>query len=71
MESRNKSLKKSVINLYGLPSFEFQLFVNLGFFSFAVFLTDYATIPVSMAGTVLMVTRIFNILWAAGALSCP
>lgn len=62
-----KKLKKSVINLYGLPSFGFQLFVNMEVFFFAAFLTDYAKIPVAMAGTVLMVTSIFDIIWVPTA----
>ena len=32
-------------------------------FFFAAFLTDYAKIPVAMAGTILMVTSIFDIIW--------
>lgn len=67
MEVQVKSLKKSIINLYGLPSFGFQLFVNMEVFFFAAFLTDYAKIPVAMAGTVLMVTSIFDIVWVPTA----
>ncbi|WP_022666385.1 MFS transporter [Desulfospira joergensenii] len=67
MEPQKKNLKKSVINLYGLPSFGFQLFVNMEIFFFAAFLTDYAKIPVAMAGTVLMVTSIFDIIWVPTA----
>ncbi len=67
MEAQNKSLKKSVINLYGLPSFGFQLLVNMEVFFFAAFLTDYAKIPVAMAGTVLMVTSICDIIWVPTA----
>ncbi len=67
MEAQIKSLKRSVINLYGLPSFGFQLFVNMEIFFFAAFLTDYAKIPVAMAGTVLMVTSIFDIVWVPTA----
>ena len=67
MEAQSKGLKKSVINLYGLPSFGFQLFVNMEVFFFAAFLTDYAKIPVAMAGTVLMVTSIFDIIWVPTA----
>jgi len=63
MEATGKKLKKSIINLYGLPSFGFQLFVNMEVFFFAAFLTDYAKIPVALAGTVLMVTSIFDIIW--------
>ncbi|GAB6909342.1 Glycoside/pentoside/hexuronide transporter [Desulfosarcina cetonica] len=67
MEAQKRSLKKSIINLYGLPSFGFQLFVNMEIFFFAAFLTDYAKIPVAMAGTVLMVTSIFDIVWVPTA----
>jgi sugar (glycoside-pentoside-hexuronide) transporter len=63
MEVQGKTLKKSVINLYGVPSFGFQLFVNMEIFFFAAFLTDFAQIPVAMAGIVLMVTSIFDIIW--------
>lgn len=62
-----QKLKKSVINLYGLPSFGFQLFVNMEVFFFAAFLTDFAKIPVALAGTVLMVTSIFDIIWVPTA----
>jgi Na+/melibiose symporter-like transporter len=34
---------------------------------FAAFLTDYAKIPVAMAGIVLMVTSIFDIIWVPTA----
>lgn len=67
MEEQKKSLKKSIINLYGLPSFGFQLMVNMEIFFFAAFLTDYAKIPVAVAGTVLMVTSIFDIVWVPTA----
>ena len=67
MEPQVKSLRKSIINLYGLPSFGFQLFVNMEVFFFAAFLTDYAKIPVALAGTVLMVTSIFDIIWVPTA----
>jgi len=67
MGETGRQLKKSVINLYGLPSFGFQLLVNMEIFFFAAFLTDYAKIPVAMAGTVLMVTSIFDIVWVPTA----
>jgi sugar (glycoside-pentoside-hexuronide) transporter len=67
MEPQSRGLKKSVINLYGLPSFGFQLFVSMEIFFFAAFLTDYAKIPVAIAGTVLMITSIFDILWVPTA----
>lgn len=67
MELQRKSLKKTVINLYGLPSFGFQFFVNMEIFFFAAFLTDFAKIPVAVAGTVLMVTSIFDIVWVPTA----
>ena len=67
MAPQSKILKKSIINLYGLPSFGFQLFVNMEIFFFAAFLTDYAKIPVAIAGTVLMVTSIFDIIWVPTA----
>ena len=63
MEENQKHLKKTVINLYGLPSFGFNLLVSMEIFFFAAFLTDYAKIPVAMAGTILMVTSIFDIIW--------
>lgn len=56
-------LKPSVKNLYGLPSFGFQVFVSLEVFFFAVFLTDYALLPIALVGTVLLVTSIFDIFW--------
>jgi len=67
MEAQSRTLKKSVINLYGVPSFGFQLFVNMEIFFFAAFLTDYAKIPVAVAGTVLMITSIFDIIWVPTA----
>lgn len=62
-----KPLKKSIINLYGLPSFGFQLFVNMEIFFFAAFLTDFAKLPLAMVGTVLLITSIFDILWVPTA----
>ncbi|MFZ5644763.1 MAG: MFS transporter [Bacillota bacterium] len=62
-----KALKKSVINLYGLPSFGFQLFVNMEVFYFAAFITDFAKLPMALVGTVLLVTSIFDILWVPTA----
>ncbi len=67
METHKPPLKKSVINLYGLPSFGFNLFVSMEIFFFAAFLTDFAKIPVAMAGTVLMITSIFDIVWVPTA----
>lgn len=65
--STSKPLKKSIINLYGLPSFGFQLFVNMEVFYFAAFLTDFAKIPVALVGTILMITSIFDIIWVPTA----
>lgn len=62
MEPGSVGLKKHVINLYGLPAFGFNLFVCMEVFFFAAFLTDYAKIPVAMAGTVLMITSILDII---------
>lgn len=62
-----KTLKRSVINLYGLPSFGFQLFVNMEVFYFAAFITDFAKLPMALAGTVLLITSIFDILWVPTA----
>lgn len=62
MEPQGQGLKKHVINLYGLPSFGFNMFVCMEVFFFAAFLTDYAKIPVAIAGTVLMLTSIIDIL---------
>ena len=56
-------LKASIKNLYGLPSFGFQVFVNLEVFFFAVFLTDYALLPLTLVGTVMAVTGAFDIIW--------
>ncbi|MFZ7131035.1 MAG: MFS transporter [Eubacteriales bacterium] len=67
MENTSKKLSKSVINLYGLPSFGFQFFVNMEVMFFAAFLTDFALIPTALAGTVLMVTSIFDIVWVPTA----
>lgn len=62
-----KALKRSVINLYGLPSFGFQLFVNMEVFYFAAFITDFAKLPMALVGTVLLITSIFDILWVPTA----
>jgi GPH family glycoside/pentoside/hexuronide:cation symporter/glucuronide carrier protein len=67
MLQQGKGLKKSIINLYGLPSFGFQFFVNMEIFFFAAFLTDFAKIPVAAAGTILMITSIFDIVWVPTA----
>jgi len=62
-----QKLRKSVINLYGLPSFGFQLFVNMEVFYFAAFLTDFAMLPMALVGTVLLITSIFDIIWVPTA----
>ncbi|MGB9792928.1 MAG: MFS transporter [Thermacetogeniaceae bacterium] len=62
-----QKLKRAVVTLYGLPSFGFQLFVSMEVFYFAAFLTDYAKLPVALAGTVLMITSIFDIIWVPTA----
>lgn len=62
-----KQLKKSILNLYGLPSFGFQLFVNMEVFYFAAFMTDAAKLPMTIVGTVLLITSIFDILWVPTA----
>ena len=67
MEAQSKGLKKSIINLYGLPNYGFQVFVSMEIFFFAAFLTDYAKIPVAIAGTVLMFTSICDIIWVPTA----
>ena len=62
-----RKLKKSIINFYGVPSFGFQLFVNVEIYYFAAFLTDYAKISAALAGTVLMITSIFDLIWVPTA----
>ncbi|AKN31749.1 sugar transporter [Clostridium carboxidivorans P7] len=62
-----KKLKKSIINFYGVPSFGFQLIVNVEVYYFAAFLTDYAKISAALAGTVLMITSIFDLVWVPTA----
>lgn len=62
-----KSLKKSIIYLYGLPSYGFQVFVNLEIYYFAAFLTDFAKIPTALTGLILTITSIIDILWVPTA----
>ena len=57
----NKPLKKSAINLYGLPSFGFQTLVNIEVMFFAAFLTDFAKLPLAIVSTILLVTSIVDI----------
>jgi len=57
----NKPLKKSAINLYGLPSFGFQTMVNIEVMFFAAFLTDFAKIPLALVSTILLITSIVDI----------
>ncbi|MEA4806337.1 MFS transporter [Acetobacterium wieringae] len=57
----NKPLKKSAINLYGLPSFGFQTMVNIEVMFFAAFLTDFAKIPLALVSTILLATSIVDI----------
>jgi len=63
----NKPLKKSVINLYGLPSFGFQTLVNIEVFFFAAFLTDFAKLPLAIVSVLLLATSILDILWVPTA----
>ncbi|MBI4856301.1 MAG: MFS transporter [Acetobacterium woodii] len=57
----NQPLKKSAINLYGLPSFGFQTLVNIEVMFFAAFLTDFAKLPLAIVSTILLVTSIVDI----------
>ena len=63
----NKPLKKSVINLYGLPSFGFQLFVTVELMFLAAFLTDYVKLPLQIANALLLITSIFDVIWVPTA----
>lgn len=56
-----KALKKSILNFYGIPSLGFQMFVSMEIFYFAVFLTDFAKIPVALVATILLFTSIADI----------
>ncbi|AFA48312.1 MFS transporter [Acetobacterium woodii] len=58
-----EKLKKRVIYLYGLPSFGFQIFIYVELMFFSAFLTDAIKMPVALAGSVLMITSIFDLLW--------
>ncbi|KNZ40585.1 MFS transporter [Acetobacterium bakii] len=58
-----EKLKKSVIYLYGLPSFGFQIFIYVELMFFSAFLTDAVKMPVALAGSVLMITSIFDLIW--------
>lgn len=58
-----EKLKKSVIYLYGLPSFGFQIFIYVELMFFSAFLTDAVKMPVALAGAVLMITSIFDLIW--------
>lgn len=62
-----EKLKKSAINLYGLPSFGFQTLVNIEVMFFAAFLTDFAKIPLAITSTLLLATSIVDILWVPTA----
>jgi len=66
-----EKLKKSVIYLYGLPSFGFQIFIYVELMFFSAFLTDAVKMPVALAGSVLMITSIFDLIWVpvAGIIS--
>ena len=57
----NQPLKKSAINLYGLPSFGFQTMVTIEIMFFAAFLTDFAKIPLALVSIVLLATSLFDI----------
>ncbi|KNZ41623.1 MFS transporter [Acetobacterium bakii] len=58
----NKPLKKSVLNLYGLPSFGFQTLVTIEVMFFAAFLTDFAKLPLALVSTILLATSLIDIL---------
>lgn len=58
-----EKLKKTVLYLYGLPSFGFQMFVYVELMFFSAFLTDAVKMPVALAGSVLMITSIFDLIW--------
>ncbi|HCX65890.1 MAG TPA: hypothetical protein DHN33_11860 [Eubacteriaceae bacterium] len=60
-------LKQSVIRLYGLPSYAFQIFVNVEMTFLAAFMTDFIKMPTALVGTVLMLTSVMDIVWVPTA----
>ena len=58
----SQPLKKSVVNLYGLPSFGFQTLVTIEVMFFAAFLTDFAKLPLALVSTILLATSLVDIL---------
>lgn len=59
----NKKLSKKVINFFGIGDLGFQLYINVELFYFAAFLTDYAKFPIAVAGTILTITGLIDLLW--------
>ncbi|MBC3900007.1 sugar transporter [Acetobacterium malicum] len=58
----SQPLKKSVVNLYGLPSFGFQTLVTIEVMFFAAFLTDFVKLPLALVSTILLATSLVDIL---------
>ena len=59
----NKPLKRSIVNLFGVPSLGFQFWVTLEIQFFSVFLSDYALLPVAILGVVMILTGFFDVFW--------
>nr|WP_320025061.1 glycoside-pentoside-hexuronide (GPH):cation symporter [uncultured Acetobacterium sp.] len=58
----SQPLKKSVVNLYGLPSFGFQTLVTIEVMFLAAFLTDFVKLPLALVSTILLATSLVDIL---------
>ncbi|NLM45288.1 MAG: MFS transporter [Firmicutes bacterium] len=58
-----KPLRRSIINLFGIPSLGFQFWVTLEIQFFSVFLSDYALLPVAILGVVMIITGFFDVFW--------
>jgi Na+/melibiose symporter-like transporter len=57
-------LKKSLLYTYGVSDLFFTLMINMELYFFASFLTDYAQFPLILAGKILGVTSLVDIVFA-------
>lgn len=56
-------LKKSLVNLYGIPELGFSLFIYVELYYFSAFLTDYAKFSLTTVALILTLTAAIDLIW--------
>ncbi len=67
MEKTKSKLSSILLNMFGLGDFGFQFCASMEIYYFSLFLTDYCKFAPEIAGLILSVTAIVDILWVVVA----